>query len=115
MTVHYNDPSPLARRVMRRVRIIYACRPLLSIEALAVFLFAASFVDIAREVALTHVFENMPNVLNFFAFDQFWLFAFTHTEHTVQIFTLIALGTAAFLAVAAARSLVPVLRHARSA
>ncbi len=77
-----------------------------------VFLFAVSFVGIVHEVALPHIFANMPNMDNFFAFDQFWLFAFEHTRLVVQVLTLSVIASIIFLARATARFLIPALRIA---
>ena len=89
--------SLIKKHVMRRVRIIHTLAPFISGEALFLFLLAASFIGIARDVALVHVFANTPNALNAVAFEQFWLIAFEHTKFVVQILTVTALMSLIFL------------------
>ncbi|HQU07507.1 MAG: hypothetical protein B7X04_00270 [Parcubacteria group bacterium 21-54-25] len=102
--------SLVKKRIMRRIQIIHAFQSLVSGEALATALFAVSFVGIAHEVALAHVFANMPNISHLYAFDQFWLLAFEHTRRIVQALTIMAVGSALVLARAMARLVMPELR-----
>lgn len=65
-----------------------------------------SFVSITRQVAVAHVFNNMPSLTHVIAFEQFWILAFEHTRIIVQVLTLTIAATAVYLAHIPTRTLV---------
>ncbi len=106
-----NNPSPIERTVMRRVRIIRTLRPLVSMETIASLILILTLWGIGREVWVARVFQNAPQ--DFLQLPHFYLAAFSHTRTIVQALTVFTLASVIYLARETARTissaLVPVL------
>ncbi|MDB5244801.1 MAG: hypothetical protein JWN18_671 [Parcubacteria group bacterium] len=86
-----NNPSTIERNVMRRIGVIRAVRPLLTVGALASVVLVVALWAIGRDVWVARVFENAPH--NVTALPAFYLAAFAHTKVVVQVLSLITLAS----------------------
>ncbi len=82
---------------MRRVRIMHATRAYAPMLVASV-LFIVAVWEIAREVWVARVFENMPSYADVPALLNFFADAFVNTEIVVQVFSILALGALVWLA-----------------
>ena len=87
----------IEKNVMRRIHIIHALRPVISLGALSVFVFVVALWGIGREVWVARVFENMPHG-DVLALSRFSLAAFDHARLVVQALTLLTLASLLYLA-----------------
>jgi hypothetical protein len=98
-------PNPtISHIVMRRVRVIHAVRTL-SIPVSSGLALLLALWGIGREVWVAKVFENMPAVADMPAVLSFFASAFLHTDFAVQVFSILAAASVAWLAYGIARTL----------
>lgn len=91
-----NEPSPIERAVMRRVRRISWLRLLVSGGVFALCVALLALWGIGREVWVAKVFENGPQ--GFAGHALYLLYAFEHTRFVVQGLVVAAFGSFVFLA-----------------
>lgn len=92
-----NDNSSISNTVMRRVRVIHALRPLLSVGLLSVLTFVAAVWGISREVWVARVIENMSSVSDIAGLVRFFGAAFVGTDLMVQVLSVLAVAAAVWL------------------
>jgi hypothetical protein len=98
-------PNPtISHIVMRRVRVIHAVRAFF-IPVSSGLAFMLALWGIGREVWVAKVFENMPAVADMPAVLSFFASAFLHTDFAVQILSILAAASVAWLAYGIARAL----------
>lgn len=102
-----NNPSPIERVVMRRVRSIALLRPLISGASLAALVLFFALWGIGREVWVAKVFENAPRGL--LGRSLYLAYAFNHTRIVVQALSIATLAALIYLARATARLFVHAL------
>lgn len=90
--------SNIKKNVMRRVRIIKAVKPFMSMTAASFAILLVSLYEIGRFVFVAQVYRNMPAVQDIAALLSFFVAAFLNTEFIVQIFTILAIVALAFVA-----------------
>lgn len=83
---------------MRRVQAISILRRIFSPSFGSAIVFLAALWGIGREVWVARVLENMPQSGDILAVLQFFSAAFGNTEGIVQVFTVLTLFSAAYLA-----------------
>ena len=110
MTNHNN--SYIQTNVMRRVHIIHALQPLLTMTAFSVVLFLLAGWGIGREVWVARVFQNMPSPVDVGAVVRFYLAAFINTRFIVQALSLITIATFIWITVSIVRTLRTLVRFA---
>lgn len=101
-----NNQSNIERIVMRRVRLIRILALVISTATLAVLTTIVALWGIGREVWVTQVFENMPQISDTGTFMSFWLSAFLGTQFIVQVLTVLTLISLLFLLLETVRFLV---------
>lgn len=97
------NQSTIERTVMRRVYIIRALRPVISMGAFSATVFVLALWGIGREVWVARVFENMPHSGDAFAVTRFYAAAFGHTDLVVQALTLAMFASVIYIARESAR------------
>lgn len=86
----YSQESPIQKRVMRRVYVIYAARKLAQPRVLKLGALLGCFVVLASWTSLPHVWSNMPG--NPVELLSFFTSAFAETEMLVQLASLLFFG-----------------------
>lgn len=106
--------SNIEKNVMRRVHVIHALRPIISLGVLSALLAVIALFGIGREVWVARVFENMPHTSDFAILSRFWLAAFENTRLTVQALTLLTVASIVYFARETAHAAATVLTPARA-
>lgn len=100
-----NPNSSISNTVMKRVRRIHTMR-LLAAPTASAGLLALALWGIGREVWVAKVFENMPSFADAPGAVAFVASAFTHTDLSVQVLSIVALAALIWLARECARGLI---------
>ena len=99
---------------MHRVHLLRIFGLIISTGMLAALTFVAALWGVGREVWVARVFQNMPPIVNFLAFTNFWLATFIHTRLIVQVLTLLTFASFVYLIRECVRVLYDILTPARA-
>ncbi len=112
MNNEQNNSSNIERVVMRRIYYVRVLRIAFSDLALGALVLAVSLLAVGKVVWVARILENAPRDLA--NLPRFYLSAFSHTELTVQLLTVLTLISAFYLARAFACLIISVLTPARA-
>ncbi|HRY62864.1 MAG TPA: hypothetical protein P5056_03795 [Candidatus Paceibacterota bacterium] len=76
----------LKNKIMRRVYAVWLLKKIISLAFLRFIVLCGFAFEFAREVSVISVFGNLPAVTDFGANFNYFAFAFSHTELSVQIY-----------------------------
>lgn len=86
----------IEKNVMRRVRIIRFCRPMVSTQVLSLTAVLLALWGIGREVFVAQVFANMTSLSGLHAFMTFGVTAVLHTSVLVQVLLAVSVVAGAW-------------------
>lgn len=80
--------TQLKNKIMRRVYAIWLLKKVISLAFLRFVVLCMFAFGLAREVSVMSVLNNLPNMTDIGANFNYFSFAFSHTEFSVQLYLL---------------------------
>lgn len=97
----------LKNKIMRRIYAVWFLKKVFSAAFLRTVIIIGLFFELAREVSLVDVMNNLPMATDLSANYQYFSFAFTHTELSVQLYLLGIMAMASWFAAHQLVKLIP--------